>query len=479
MHAVILSGGVGARLWPVSRDSHPKPFIKLADGESLLQKVYLRSAGIPTIQSITTVTNKDLLFKTKKEYVSSEKKCNGAFDCNYILEPFGRNTAAAIALAAQEIARLYGKDAIMLVLPSDHIVLDEPAFNQAVSQAELLALQGRIVTFGIKPSAPETGYGYIEADHHDVIRFIEKPNLEQAQIYLNNHYLWNSGMFCFSAQTMLDEMQTHCPEILAATQKCLALSTLLKNVGLYNLELDPESFAKVPEDSIDYAIMEKTQKAAVIACDMGWSDIGTWTAMHEITPSDTQGNSLKGEVVTHQVKNCYIESNDRVIGAIGIEDLVIIDTPDALLVAHQNNAQDVKTIYNQLKTMQHDVHKLHATVQRPWGSYTVLEETDHFKVKRLEVEPGASLSLQMHHHRAEHWVVISGQALIHNGNKTFILKINQSTSIPVGTQHRLTNSGKTKLIVLEVQTGSYLGEDDIIRFEDIYGRTIHITETAE
>lgn len=478
MHVVILSGGVGSRLWPVSRDSHPKPFIKLQDGESLLQKVYLRSAHIPAIKSITTITNKELLFKTKKEYAGVEKNCAATFDCNYILEPFGKSTAPAIAIAAQEIARLYGENELILVLPSDHIILDHHAFHQCISQAAELACNGRIVTFGIKPNAPETGFGYIESNGNDVVRFIEKPPLAQAQIYFQNeNHWWNSGMFCFSANTMLQEMQLHCPDILTATQQCISNSLLHTPMDLYHLELEPESFSHVREDSIDYAIMEKTKKAAIVPCQMGWSDIGTWSAMHDISVSDDKGNRLNGEIVTQGVKNCYIDSSSRVVGAIGVEDLVIIDTPDALLVANKNNTQDVRNIYNQLKKMQHEVHKLHLTVQRPWGSYTVLEETPLFKVKRLEVDTGASLSLQLHHHRAEHWVVIEGSALVINGQQECVLEKNQSISIPLGNQHRLTNIGAEKLIVLEVQTGLYLGEDDIVRFDDVYGRTLHTLNT--
>ncbi len=475
MHVVILSGGVGSRLWPVSRDSHPKPFMRLSDGESLLQKAYLRSAGISSIKSITTVTNKELLFKTKEEYKNSEEQIVNSFDSNYIVEPFGRNTAAAIALAAQKIAIAYGDDSILLVLPSDHTIHDENAFHIAVNKAEVLAKNGKVVTFGIKPSAPETGYGYIESNGNDVVRFVEKPSLELAEQYLkNDNFLWNSGMFCFSAQTILHEMEVHCPEILRTTKKCLEQSKLIKNTGSQNLEIDPITFAEVPEDSIDYAIMEKTKNAAVVPCDIGWSDVGTWSAIHELTDSDQDGNNLKGEVVIHDVKNCYIESNDRVIGAVGLEDLIIVDTPDALLVASKKDSQNVKFVYNQLKKMEHDSHKVHATIIRPWGTYTILEEGPGFKIKRIEVSPGASLSLQMHNHRAEHWVIVSGQAQVVNGDDEFILEINESTYIPVGNKHRLTNPGAVKLIMIEVQTGAYLGEDDIVRFDDIYGRVANV-----
>ncbi|HUX78695.1 MAG TPA: mannose-1-phosphate guanylyltransferase/mannose-6-phosphate isomerase [Alphaproteobacteria bacterium] len=471
MHVVILSGGVGSRLWPVSRDLNPKPFMKLSDGQSFLQKVYLRSSAIPAVKSITTVTNKEFFFRTEKEYEEISNKVNTSFERNYILEPFGKNTAAAIALAAQEILSLYGKDSILLVLPSDHLILDQSAFLNAVREAEKLAKTGRIVTFGIMPTSPETGYGYIEANGNDVIRFVEKPSLEQAEAYLKaNNFLWNSGMFCFSAEVILHDMAMYCPDILNATQACRKQSKSTKNTQLRSLEIDPITFADVPENSIDYAIMEKTDKAAIVPCNIGWSDIGTWSAISKLSDPDSQGNCIKGEATIHGVKNCYIESADRMIGAVGLEDLIIVDTSDALLVAHKKNAQEVKNIYNNLKNKGHEAHKLHRTVQRPWGTYTILEEGPCFKIKRIEVNPGDSLSLQMHNHRAEHWVIVSGKALVINGDDEFTLEINQSTYIPVGNKHRLTNPGDTMLVMIEVQTGTYLGEDDIIRFDDIYGR---------
>ncbi|MBY0272788.1 MAG: mannose-1-phosphate guanylyltransferase/mannose-6-phosphate isomerase [Alphaproteobacteria bacterium] len=470
MHVVILSGGVGSRLWPVSRDLNPKPFMKLSDGESFLQKVYLRSAVIPFVKSITTVTGKELFFRTKEEYEEIKKNSNN-IDNNYIIEPFGRNTAAAIALAAQEILDLYGKNSILLVLPSDHLILDESAFLNAVGEAKNLAKEGRVVTFGIKPSAPETGYGYIEANGNEVIRFIEKPSFEKAEIYLKeNNFFWNSGMFCFSVETLLHEMETHCSDILMATQACIRKSKITTNINSRTLEIDPTTFAEVPSNSIDYAIMEKTKKAAIVPCDIGWSDIGTWSAISELSSSDSNGNSIKGDAFIHDIKNCYIESNDRIIGAVGLENLIIVDTPDALLITNKRNTQDVKNIYSQLKDNGHEAHKLHKTVQRPWGTYTILEEGPGFKVKRIEVNPKASLSLQLHHRRAEHWVVVSGKALVVNGDDEFVLEINQSTYIPINNKHRLTNLGDTTLVLIEVQTGDYLGEDDIVRFDDIYGR---------
>lgn len=474
MHAVILSGGVGSRLWPVSRDLHPKPFMQMIDGESFLQKVYARSASIPSIQSIMTVTNKELFFKTKNEYEKTVLDFSQKIDVNYIIEPFGRNTAPAIALAALQLLSIYGEDAIMLVLPSDHIIKNQKALMEAVRSAEILAKDGKIVTFGINPDAPETGYGYIESNGYEVIRFVEKPSLDKAKFYFESkNFLWNSGMFCFSCKAILEEMFLHCPDILAKTKLCLDRSSIKDNVSYRLVDLDPETFRQVPEESIDYAILEKTNKAAVVPCDLGWSDIGTWSAMSDMVESDSDGNTVRGDVVLHKVNNCYIESDYRVVGAVGVDNLIIVDTEDALLVADKNSAQDVKNIYSHLKKAGHETHKLHRLVQRPWGTYTILEEGPGFKIKRIEVYPGASLSLQMHNHRAEHWVVVGGVAQVINGEEELTLEVNQSTFIPIGNKHRLTNLGTEKLVMIEVQTGVYLGEDDIVRFDDIYGRASH------
>lgn len=470
MHVVILSGGVGSRLWPVSRDDAPKPFLKLDNDESLLQKTYLRSAQIPYLNSITTITHKDLFLRTQKEYALCADKIATVFNQHYILEPFGKNTAAAITIAAHEIASLYGNDALMLVLPADHIIENVTAFHDAIKNAALLAHAGKLVTLGIKPTSPETGYGYIEFQNNEVSRFIEKPSLELAQIYFNNNqFVWNAGIFCFSAQTVLQEMQQHCPHIAALTKKCL-INSQRHNQAATRLELDAQTFALLEENSIDYALMEKTKKAAVVPCDIGWSDVGTWNAIHQLKKSDENGNYFNGKVIAQQTKNCYIESDSRLISTIGVENLVIVDTPDALLVAHKNNTQDVKHIYNQLKKSKDDAHKLHKTVIRPWGSYTVLQEHEGYKVKLINVDSGASLSLQMHQHRCEHWIILSGQAWIRKADEEFMLENNQSIFIPSKTFHRLSNKGNTQLTVLEVQSGDYIGEDDIVRFDDVYGR---------
>jgi len=464
----ILCGGAGSRLWPVSRELHPKPFIRLADGQSLLQKAFLRGAQLPGVAEVLTVTNRELFFKTEDEF----REVNTAgIATSFILEPIGRNTAPAIAAAALQVAKAHGKEAIMLVLAADHLIADQQAFQQAVLKAAELAATGKLVTFGIQPDSPETGYGYIEADGNAVLRFVEKPSLERAEEYLaSGRFLWNSGMFCFSAGAMLQEMEQHCPQVLAATRACLAQSRSAEGKCFRQLELDPDTFGVVPDDSIDYAVMERSDRVAVVPCNIGWSDIGSWTTLGDLVEPDGNGNRIQGEALLHNSRNCTVQSNDRLVGTVGIEGLIIIDTPDAVLVADKSCAQDVKHIYAALKAKGHEAHKLHRTVHRPWGTYTVLEEGNGFKIKRIEVKPGASLSLQMHHHRSEHWIVVSGMAKVVNGEREIFVSTNESTYIPAGHNHRLENPGLLNLVMIEVQSGGYLGEDDIVRFEDNYGR---------
>lgn len=465
---VVLCGGSGSRLWPVSREAHPKPFIRLGDGQSLLQKAFRRGAQLPGVAEILTVTNRELLFKTKDEY----REVNSmGLATSFILEPFGRNTAAAIAAAALHVSKTHGEEAIMLVLAADHLIADQQAFSSAVSQATVLARQQKLVTFGIQPDAPETGYGYLEVEGHDVLRFVEKPSQEKAREYMDSgRFLWNSGMFCFQAGAMLQALAAHCPEILSKTQKCVEQSRQVQGEGVIEQELDAATFAEVPDDSIDYAVMERSAQVAVVPCSIGWSDIGSWGALGDLIMPDANGNRIKGEAVLHDVSNCFIQSNQRMIGAVGVDNLVIVDTPDALLVADGDRAQDVKVLYKELKAQGHDTYKHHLTVHRPWGTYTVLEEDPQYKIKRIEVKPGASLSLQMHHHRSEHWIVVSGMARVVNGDRELFVRTNESTYIPAGHQHRLENPGLLDLVMIEVQSGQYLGEDDIVRFEDVYGR---------
>ncbi len=467
----ILCGGAGSRLWPVSRELHPKPFIRMADGQSLLQKAWLRGASLPDVAETLTVTNRELVFKTEDEYREIAGPRYKDLANSFILEPFGRNTAPAIAAAALQVAASHGDDALMLVLAADHLITDQNAFAIAVATATKLAAQGKLVTFGIRPETPETGYGYIEADGNKVVRFVEKPSLDKAREYLKSgNYLWNSGMFCFSAGTLLREMELHCPDILAATRDCLAKSRQATGKKHTQIELDPETFGSVPDDSIDYAVMEKSKNVAVVPCNIGWSDIGSWNAVAELTEADAQGNRIAGEVMLHEVSNCYIQSDQRFVGALGVDNLIVIDTPDAVLVADRSRAQDVKLLYARLKAQDHETHKLHTTVHRPWGTYTVLEEGPRFKIKRIVVKPAGRLSLQMHHHRSEHWVVVSGMARVVNGEQELFINTDESTYIPAGHKHRLENPGIVDLVIIEVQSGEYLGEDDIVRFEDIYGR---------
>jgi mannose-1-phosphate guanylyltransferase/mannose-6-phosphate isomerase len=465
----ILCGGAGSRLWPVSRELHPKPFIRLADGKSLLQKTFLRAVSLQGVQNVLTVTNRELFFKTEDEY---REVWNNSVNLSFILEPFGRNTAAAIAAATLQTAEHFGPEALLLVMPSDHLISDQHAFTKVVTEASELALQEKIVTFGIKPQGPETGYGYIEAQDNTVLRFVEKPTHETAQDYVNSgQFLWNSGMFCFMASTMLKQMELFCPDILLKTKTCMEVSRTARGQGFIELELDAKTFREVPEISVDYAVIEKSNAVAVVSSDIGWSDIGSWSALGELIEPDASGNRVEGEALLQDVSNCYVRSHNRLLCAIGVQDLFIIDTPDALLIADKSRAQDVKGIYTKLKAQGHEAHKLHRTVHRPWGAYTVLEEGSHFKIKRIEVKPNASLSLQMHYHRSEHWIVVSGMAKVINGDKEMYVNTNESTYIPAGHKHRLVNPGVIPLVMIEVQSGEYMGEDDIIRFEDSYGRT--------
>lgn len=465
----ILCGGAGSRLWPVSRELHPKPFIRLADGQSLLQKAFLRGALLPDVAEVVTVTNRELFFKTRDEY---QEVNAAALACSFILEPVGRNTAAAVGAAALWVKQHHGAQAVMLVLPADHLINDQGAFAAAVAEAVRLAGTGRIVTFGIRPDRAETGYGYIEADGERVVRFVEKPNREQAEGYLaSGRFLWNSGMFCFQAGTMLAEMALHCPAILSAVEKCIGASRVANGQDMAQIELDKATFASVPEQSVDYAVLEKSSHVAVVPCEIGWSDIGSWNAIGNLSAADASGNRVDAhEAVLIDASNCYIKSEGRIVGAVGVDNLLIIDTPDALLVADRERAQDVKRVFAELKARGHDAHRLHRTVHRPWGTYTVLEEEARFKIKRIEVKPGASLSLQMHHHRSEHWVVVNGMARVVNGEKEIFVSSNESTFIPAGCRHRVQNPGLLPLVMIEVQSGEYLGEDDIVRFDDKYGR---------
>ncbi len=466
MISVVLSGGAGTRLWPASRERHPKPFMKLADGETLIEKTYARAKALGS--EVLTVTNRDYYFLSR-----DEKEKVGASG-GFLLEPFGRNTAPAIALAAKYVVATQGRDAAMLVLAADHLIADQARLASAVAEAAKLADDGYLVTFGIVPSAPETGFGYIEQGEvlglgNKVARFVEKPDLETAKGYVaSNKYLWNSGMFCFKAGVFLTELNKTAPEVAKAVEACWQAMQPLNNSAM--VEIPAELFKTAPDISIDYAVMEKSDKVAVVPGDFGWNDIGSWNAIRGLVQPDAAENRALGEAIFVDTQNTFVQSEDRLVATVGIRDLMIIDTPDALLVAHLDKAQDVKKVVAQLKTDNHEAFKLHRTVARPWGAYTVLEEGNGFKIKRIEVKPGASLSLQMHHHRSEHWVVVNGTAKITNGENEILIQANESTYIPAGQKHRLENPGIIPCVMIEVQCGLYLGEDDIVRFDDKYGR---------
>ena len=465
---VILSGGAGTRLWPVSREQHPKPFMQLADGQSLLQKTFLRAAALPGVTQVLTVTNRDLVFKTKDEYAQVNE---AALPTAFILEPFGRNTAPALAAASLWAEQNIGTDVKLLVLAADHLITDETAFEQAVRTAMELAEKGQLVTFGIQPTGPETGFGYIEADGTQVRRFVEKPTLAKAREFIaSGNYLWNSGMFCFRVDAVLRELAEHAPSVLESVHSCLGASRQLRGQSDTQIELDAAAFQYVPDISIDYALMETSRHVAVVACDIGWTDIGSWNALSDLQDADSQDNRILGEALVHDARNCYVQSPHRIVGLVGVSDLIVVDTPDAVLVANRDRAQDVKQIVAQLKANGHEAYKLHREVHRPWGTYTVLEEGPRFKIKRIVVKPGAALSLQMHHHRSEHWVVVSGMARVLNGDQKILINTNESTFIPAGHKHRVDNPGKLDLVMIEVQSGEYLEEDDIVRFQDVYGR---------
>jgi len=474
---VIMAGGAGTRLWPVSRALFPKPFMRLPDGQSLLEKTMSRAAGLAGASGLLLVTNREYIFQSHDEYarVDSDLPLSG------LLEPVGRNTAPALAMAAQHVRDAFGGDAIMMVMAADHVVGPQDEFGRAVESAAALARDGWIVTFGVKPAYPETGYGYIEVDRarslgpgFAVAHFREKPDFDTASRYVadGNHF-WNSGMFCFRADSFLDELAALQPALAknAAASWAATRSRQAKlDPSSRNIEIDKETFVGLADISVDYAVIEKSRKVAVVLGDFEWSDIGSWRSVSELTAPDDDGNRVVGEGILLDTRNTYVQSDSRVIAAVGVENLMIVDTPDALLVADRDRAQDVKKVTEQLRARNHEAQRLHKTVHRPWGTYTVLEDGAGHKIKRIEVRPGASLSLQLHHHRSEHWVVVEGVAQVVRGEETVKLVANQSTYIPAETRHRLENIGKVPLVLIEVQTGSYLGEDDIVRFEDNYGR---------
>jgi mannose-1-phosphate guanylyltransferase/mannose-6-phosphate isomerase len=467
---VILSGGAGSRLWPVSREALPKPFIKLADGQSLLAKTLRRALGCADGNGVLTVTNRDYFFLTRDQYGALNR---GGPQLDFLLEPVSRNTAPAICAAALDVSKRHGKDTVILILPADHLIKDEKAFAGAVGEARKLAEQGWLVTFGIEPTRPETSFGYIEAGDSvggtasKVTRFVEKPDVRAAEdMVKSGRYSWNSGMFCFTAGAVLEAFKKHAPEVLRAVEAAIAATDYEKKPPV----IAEAEFSKAPDISFDYAVMEKAERRAVVRGKFDWNDIGSWAALADLTKPDEAGNRINGETVLIDAKHCFIQSGHRIVAAVGVEDLLIVDTPDALLVAARGRAQDVKTVVQQLKLSSHETVRHHRTVHRPWGTFTVLEEGSRFKIKRIVVKPGASLSLQLHHHRSEHWVVVSGMAKVVNAEQETFLRPDESTYIKAGSPHRLSNPGAIDCVMIEVQTGDYVGEDDIVRLEDNYGR---------
>ena len=469
---VILSGGAGARLWPVSREAFPKPFIRLADGTTLLRKTLARAGLANGVSHVVTVTNREYYFLTKDQYAEAGSTHSHVF----LLEPLGRNTAPAIAMAAFQVSEAHGPASELLVLPADHLIQDEPGFAAAVETARALARTGSLVTFGVPPDRPETGYGYIECgpavdgkSSCKVARFVEKPTADKAAGFIaTGRFLWNSGMFCFRADAFLGALK-QCNAALY--EQCRAAWKATPAPAGDKIQLSEAPFAALPDISVDYAVMEKHSDVVVVRAEFDWNDIGSWNALGALTPADAKGNRTQGETVLMDTSNCYIQSDTRVVAAVGLDNLVVVDTPDALLIASKDRVQDVKQVVQHLKLTKHSTHLLHRTVHRPWGTYTILEEGAGYKIKRIVVKPGAAMSMQMHHHRSEHWVVISGTAQVVNGDRELRIAPNESTFIPIGNKHRLSNPGKEDVVIIEVQAGGYLGEDDIVRFDDVYGRT--------
>ncbi|MCP5160079.1 MAG: mannose-1-phosphate guanylyltransferase/mannose-6-phosphate isomerase [Hahellaceae bacterium] len=465
---VILSGGSGTRLWPLSREAYPKQFLKLVNDKSLLGDTVARLDALEHVGHTIVVSNEEHRFMVAASMQDHQRLGSGTI----MLEPVGRNTAPAIALAAMKALEV-DSEAVLLVMPADHVIKSPEVFAKEVLAGETAAREGKLVTFGIVPDAAHTGYGYIKsgAKHGswaEVAQFVEKPDQETAQAYVaSGEYYWNSGMFMFTARRYLEELGKFRPDMLETCEVTYSKSV----ADMDFIRLDKASFAACPDDSIDYAVMEKTDSAVVVPLDAGWSDVGSWSALWEIHNQDAEGNVCRGDVIVEDVHNSYIHSESRLIAAIGLNDHVIVETDDVVLVADKNRVQDVKKLVAQVKSQQREEHRFHKKVHRPWGTYEGISRSERFQVKRIMVKPGAKLSLQKHHHRAEHWVVVSGTAIVTRGEDQIMLTEDQSTYIPLGIVHRLENPGVIPLEIIEVQTGSYLGEDDIVRFEDTYGRS--------
>jgi mannose-1-phosphate guanylyltransferase len=469
MKPVVLAGGSGSRLWPKSRAALPKQFLSLTSDLTMLQDTIARLSGSEADQPIV-ICNDAHRFLVAEQLRQQDIQHGGI-----LLEPMGRNTAPAIALAALH-ASLNGEDPVLLILAADHLINDAPEFHKAISQAQFLAEQGKLVTFGIVPDSAHTGYGYIRRGSKvasvdvgfDVADFVEKPNLATAQQYVDSgEFYWNSGMFMFKASRYLQELEKYAPEMLAICKQAIAT----ESTDLEFVRVDADIFVTCPDDSIDYAVMEKTDSACVVPLDAGWSDVGSWSSLWETAKQkDANNNVVIGDAILDGVNNSYINSEQRLISVVGLDDVVVVETKDAVLVAHKDKVQDIKNVVNQLKAEHRPEWEFHREVFRPWGSYDSIDNGERFQVKRITVKPGEKLSVQMHHHRAEHWIVVSGTAKVTNGDETLLLSENQSTYIPIGVVHALENPGRIPLELIEVQSGTYLGEDDIVRFSDRYGR---------
>jgi mannose-1-phosphate guanylyltransferase / mannose-6-phosphate isomerase len=463
---VILSGGAGTRLWPLSREMYPKQLLSLTGKQTMLQDTAMRLAAIGGAIAPIVVCNEAHRFTVAEQIRALDMQASAI-----LLEPSGRNTAPAVALAALKALKI-DPDATLVVAPADHVIRDARKFQQAAEVAVALAQHDKLITFGIVAHAPETGYGYIRRGQgagpaYPVAEFIEKPPLDVAQQYVaTGDYYWNSGMFVFKASRYLSELSSLAPDILAA---CTAAFQAAQT-DLDFVRIDKAEFIKCRSESIDYAVMEKTKDALVLPLDVGWSDVGSWSSLFDVLPADEEGNVLQGDVMIHDTHDCYVHSTSRLVAAVGMEDHIIVETKDAILVAPKDRVQDVKDLVAKIKKSGRSESALHREVFRPWGSYDSIDSGERFQVKRLSVKPGGVLSLQMHHHRAEHWIVVQGAARITRNDETFLLAENESTFIPVGATHRIENPGKVPLHIIEVQSGSYLGEDDIVRFEDNYGR---------
>ena len=463
LQPVLLSGGSGTRLWPLSREMYPKQFLPLVGDDTMLQATWKRVASLATLPPIVVAN------ETHRFLAAEQLRVLDVSNPAILLEPVGRNTAPAIAAAALQ-AMAAGDDPLLLVLPSDHVIADAEAFRAAVALAAEAAEQGALVTFGIVPTGAETGFGYIHAAPGDgvrkVLRFVEKPDAATAQAYLDaGGYYWNSGMFLFRASRYLQELERLRPDILAATRVAFAIAT---RDGDF-IRLDKDAFAACPSESIDYAVMEQTDAAMVLPVDIGWNDVGSWSALWDVAARDADGNAWRGDVIAVDTRNSYAHAR-RLVALVGVDDLIVVETDDAVLVAHKDHVQQVKDVVARLKTDQRSQAALHREVHRPWGSYDSVDVGDGFQVKRIKVKPGAQLSLQSHTRRAEHWVVVRGTARVTRNNEVFDLHANQSAYIPIGAKHRLENPGTQVLELVEVQSGDYLGEDDIVRYEDVYGR---------